>query len=339
MRDDLADSIDQPSTAGSWHGHDLTGSISSDYCDSEYEPERQRVCVDMDHVEPRGSNRRLDRSRPRHQRVTSGFDLRDSYDGQCELGGRLVRHAYCISGSTLPRTERHTDSIGRHDSRRRRDAVPDSRCSARGAKPERNPLDAGFPCYGEDRLLDRSHDRRRPRRHGRHSDRRTLDLTVPPRVESDGTRALARSTRERELGRSADFYFRASARKHKTRGPVGSAGFAASRNWHAYIASELNSKAPSPASQVSGEGVPEAGFEPARRCRHKLAMNARLPVPPFGHVRENGESEKRSSQVTSRSPDSMVAPNRRNAVINRLRASSNHLSSNSTPRSRRCSHA
>lgn len=43
----------------------------------------------------------------------------------------------------------------------------------------------------------------------------------------------------------------------------------------------------------SFEGVPEAGLEPARRFRHTLDRCTRLPISPFGHVRENGETEKR----------------------------------------------
>ncbi len=41
-------------------------------------------------------------------------------------------------------------------------------------------------------------------------------------------------------------------------------------------------------SQILGEGVPEAGFEPARCFQHGPAKFVRLPVPPFGHVHENG---------------------------------------------------
>src|ERR1043166_5302035 len=36
--------------------------------------------------------------------------------------------------------------------------------------------------------------------------------------------------------------------------------------------------------------VPEVGFEPTRPFGHVLAIHMRLPVPPFGHVHENGET-------------------------------------------------
>ena len=53
--------------------------------------------------------------------------------------------------------------------------------------------------------------------------------------------------------------------------------------------------------------MPEAGFEPTRRCRRTLAKGVRLPVPPFGHVRENGEAEKTRLQVTPRSHGATIA--------------------------------
>src|SRR5471032_1315719 len=63
----------------------------------------------------------------------------------------------------------------------------------------------------------------------------------------------------------------------------------------------LDTKLASMPSQYFREGVPEAGFEPARRCRHTPARCARLPVSPLGHVRENGETKKTHWQVTPRS--------------------------------------
>ena len=53
--------------------------------------------------------------------------------------------------------------------------------------------------------------------------------------------------------------------------------------------------------KCDGEGVPEVGFEPTCRFRHTIARCARLPVPPFGHVRENVRNRVRPQQITSRS--------------------------------------
>ena len=119
-------------------------------------------------------------------------------------------------------------------------------------------------------------------------------------------------------GRAISDFGSCGRSKSKTRGPVGSAGSVASRNWHAFFASDLNSRRLRPPSQIVGEGVPEAGFEPARRCRRHLAKKARLPVPPFGHVHENGAAEKRSPQDSSRSLDPMVASRARTNVTDRL---------------------
>jgi hypothetical protein len=74
---DFAETFDKSGADRSWHGDNLNRTISSDCRDGEHESDRQRLRVDVDDLEPRGGNRRLDRSRPRHQRLTSSFDLRD----------------------------------------------------------------------------------------------------------------------------------------------------------------------------------------------------------------------------------------------------------------------
>ena len=61
--------------------------------------------------------------------------------------------------------------------------------------------------------------------------------------------------------------------------------------------------------------MPEAGFEPAHRCRYTPAKCTRLPVPPFGHVRENGEPEQTHPQVTSRSHGVTIALRVRKVII------------------------
>ena len=49
-------------------------------------------------------------------------------------------------------------------------------------------------------------------------------------------------------------------------------------------------------------GVPEAGLEPALHCWNVLVT--RLPIPPFGHVHENGGNDLRTWQ------SSLLAPSR-----------------------------
>src|ERR1035437_780479 len=61
-----------------------------------------------------------------------------------------------------------------------------------------------------------------------------------------------------------------------------------------------------------------ARAQPARRCRHTPAKCTRLPVPPFGQVRENGEAEQTPSQVTSRSHGAMIACRASKIVIRRV---------------------
>ena len=70
---------------------------------------------------------------------------------------------------------------------------------------------------------------------------------------------------------------------------VGFAGFASARSAEMRFAGTSNI-APTQSPSQDLAAVPEVEFESTRPLGHAPAKRTRLPVSPFGHVHENGET-------------------------------------------------